>query len=113
MRTSCLFLVLLFANFVVAQTTAGVDDHGLYHNPEMGFSFTTPDGLRDVTKHANVEANKDPNTVQLLLFELSGPNSAELKWRGVAVQSFYRSKISAPNDFDAEVKLSRTIIGKA
>lgn len=50
--------------------------------------------------------------MQLLLFELSGPDQNELDWRGVAVQSYPRSQVSAGSDFEAEAKLNRTVVGR-
>jgi len=113
MRTTSFFLAFILTATVMAQTQPGVDDKNVYHNPAIGFSFTTPDGLRDVTKQADNSGNNDPKTIQLLLFELSGPDSTDLNWRGLALQSFSRSQVSASSDFEAELRLSRTIIGKA
>lgn len=105
-------LVLMLATAALGQMKAGIDDHGVYKNPELGFSLKTPSGLRDVTaKAADPAVAKDPNAIQLLLFELSGPNSNDIDWRGFAVQSFPRSQVSAANDFEAETRLARTVIG--
>ena len=90
----------------------GIDEHGIYQNADLGLSFTPPSGLRDVTaKAADASAAKDPNAIQLLLFELSGPNSNDLDWRAFAVQSFARSQVSASSDFEAQTRLARTVIG--
>jgi len=94
------------------QMKPGVDDHGVYQNNELGFSFVPPGGMRNATSQAaDPSAAKDPNSIQLLLFQLSGPNSNDVNWRAFAVQSFPRSQVSAANDFEAEVRLARTVIG--
>ena len=90
----------------------GVDNHGVYQNNELGFSFVPPSGLKNVTAQAaDPSAAKDPKAIQLLFFGLSGPDSNQLDWRAFAVQSFPRSQVSASNDFEAETRLARTVIG--
>jgi len=108
-----ILLVLLFASAALGQAKPGINEKGVYQNTDVGFSFTPPDGLRDVTTKADSSGDKDPKAIQLLLFELSGPNSTDVNWRGLAVQSFAREEVSAASDFEAELKLSRTILGGA
>jgi len=92
----------------------GVDKQGVYRNVELGFSFTPPGGMHDKTATANpADEKKDPNTIELLLFELSGPDDAALDWRALAVQSYPRDQVPTKDDVEAEAKLSRTIIGKS
>ena len=96
---------------MAAEVANGVDAHGVYHNKELGISFKTPAGLTDVTAKANESADKDPKAVQLLLFELSGPNANDPEWRGLAVQSYARNQVATKDDAEAEAKLTRTVIG--
>jgi hypothetical protein len=106
-----IILVLLLAMTAMAQMKSGLDEHAVYHNAEHRFSFTPPGGMKDVTAKANASAVEDPNAIQLLLFELSGPNGEDLDWHALAVQSYPRAQVSAQNDFEAELRLSRTVIG--
>lgn len=96
---------------VSGQVKSSIDDKGVYQNPQIGFSFTVPSGLRDVTAKANETADKDPDAVQLVLFELSGPDDNDLDWRGLAIQTYPRSKVSTASDAEAELRLSRTVTG--
>ncbi len=113
MRNVLLPVLLLALTLTVsAQTKSGLDENGVYRNPDIGFSFHPPSGLTDVTKRSP-NSNDDQSAVKLLLFELSGPDSNDLEWRGVAVQSFPRKQVKVEDDGEAEAKLSRTIIGNA
>ena len=107
-----LLLSVLVLGTAFGQAKPGLDKQGVYQNQEIGFSFTPPSGLTDVTAKANGSAKPDPNSIALLLFELSGPNSNDLQWRGLAVQSYTRAQVSMPDDFDVESRMSRTITGK-
>ena len=102
---------MALGQYASGQKSSKIDEHGVYRNTELGFSFTTPSGLRDVTSAAGPSEKPDPNTVALLLFELSGPNSDQLDWRGMAVQSYPRDQVSTTDDFEAETRMSKTIIG--
>jgi hypothetical protein len=109
MKTAIILLALAVG--CLGQVKSGIDEHNVYRNVELRFSFTPPSGLRDVTSKAAAPGEKDPNTIDLLLFELSGPDSNDLAWRALAVQSYSRALVSTQDDFEAESKLSRTVIG--
>ena len=114
-RNSILVLVtaVLAVAMSFAQGRTGIDEHGVYRNAEVGFAFTPPTGLTDVTAKANAAGKDDANTIALLLFELSGPDSNDLDWRGIAVQSYPRARVDRKDDLEAEAGLSRRIVGKA
>ncbi|HTS38426.1 MAG TPA: hypothetical protein VMH04_22315 [Candidatus Solibacter sp.] len=79
--------------------------------PDLGFRYTPPPGLHEVTTPADREARShaashSDNTLGMLLDARSNPNDSAPDWHQVWIETYPRARWSKLTDSEAESKMN-------
>lgn len=70
--------------------------HGVYTSADLGFSFTPPSGLRDLTAAVNQAGGGSPangrSRFEVLLWMASGPDDTAPDWLSLGIETYRRGR---------------------
>ncbi len=116
--TSAFFAAMtVLASFAISQEPPLAPK--VFSDTTLGFRYSPPPGLRDVTEGARQDINrrasqaKTTKVITMLLMLLSGPDPSAAGWHSVAIETYPREKIQAANDREASVRFARMVVNNA